>query len=151
MNTRGESGGVGTMETRIARVRVDARKVGCLVAFGVSEYTLVFRRALGAIDEAGAAWMVMRPSARAHGSMDEHPAQPCTVSTLFVTPIYSTLALDGLTYERFLWQSGALDSSLALLTSLDLDQPEVAETARRMIASLVIAAEVQHIVDGMSA
>jgi len=121
------------------------------VAFGVSEYTLVFRRALGAIDEAGAAWMVMRPSARAHGSMDEHPAQPCTVSTLFVTPIYSTLALDGLTYERFLWQSGALDSSLALLTSLDLDQPEVAETARRMIASLVIAAEVQHIVDGMSA
>jgi hypothetical protein len=149
MNTRGESGGVGTMETRIARVRVDARKVGCLVAFGVSEYTLVFRRALSAIDEVGAAWMVMRPSA--HGAMDVHPAQRCTVSTLFVTPIYSTLALDSLTYERFLWQSGALDSSLALLTSLDLDQPEVAETARRMIASLVIAAEVQHIVDGMSA
>ena len=119
------------------------------MAFGVSEYTLVFRRALIAGDEAKAAWMVTRPSGRhmtAESSFGQHD-----VTALFVAPIYSTLALDDVSYEQFLWQSGALDGALALLGLLDLGQPEAAETARREIASLVIAAEVRHIVDGMSA
>jgi hypothetical protein len=121
------------------------------MAFGVSEYTLVFRRTLNAGDEAQAMWMVARPSGRgrlvtadsAHGQHD--------VTALFVAPIYSTLALDDVSYEQFLWLSGALDGALALLGLLDLSQPEAAETARREIASLVIAAEVRRIVDGMSA
>jgi hypothetical protein len=117
------------------------------MAFGVSEYTLVFRRALNAGDEA--AWTVARPSGR--HALDEGASRKRDVAALFVAPIYSTLALDDLAYEQFLWQSGALDGALALLALLDLSQPEAAETARREIASLVIAAEVRHIVDGMSA
>jgi hypothetical protein len=119
------------------------------MAFGVSEYTLVFRRALNATDEASATWTVARPSSR--GLTNESALHQQGVAALFIAPIYSTLALDDLAYERFLWQSGALDGALALLALLDLSQAEAAETARREIASLVIAAEVRHIVDGMSA
>ncbi len=119
------------------------------MAFGVSEYTLVFRRALNADDEIKAAWTVARPGRRQ--PIEESTPQRQQVAALFVAPIYSTLALDDLTYEQFLWQSGALDGALELLSLLDLSQPEAAETARREIASLVIAAEVRHIVDGMSA
>ena len=119
------------------------------MAFGVSEYTLVFRRALNADDETKAAWTVARPGGRRPA--DKAAPQRRQVAALFVAPIYSTLALDDRAYEQFLWQSGALDGALALLSFLDLSQPEAAETARREIASLVIAAEVRHIVDGMSA
>jgi hypothetical protein len=119
------------------------------MAFGVSEYTLVFRRPLHATDEASAAWSVARPSSR--GLNNEVAPNHHGVAALFIAPIYSTLALDDLAYERFLWRSGALDGALALLTLLDLTQPQAAETARREIASLVIAAEVRHIVNGMSA
>jgi hypothetical protein len=123
------------------------------VAFGVSEYTLVFRRALDAASNGDhVAWTVARPSAR--GRADERASRQQgvrDVAALFVAPIYSTLALDDLTYEQFLWQSGALAGALALLAIRDLSQPEAVEMARREIASLVIAAEVQHIVDGMSA
>jgi hypothetical protein len=125
------------------------------VAFGVSEYTLVFRRALDAASNGDhVAWTVARPSARARGRADERASRQQgvrDVAALFVAPIYSTLALDDLTYEQFLWQSGALAGALALLAIRDLSQPEAVEMARREIASLVIAAEVQHIVDGMSA
>lgn len=116
------------------------------MAFGVSEYTLVFRRAL---DDEGA-WMVARPHVRVPYVRDSAPCKE-NIAALFVTPIYSTLALDDSAYEQFLWQSGALDGALALLALVDLTQPAAAETARREIASLVIAAEVRHIVDGMSA
>jgi len=119
------------------------------MAFGVSEYTLVFRRALNATDEASAAWTVARPGGRS--LKDERAPLQHGVAALFIAPIYSTLALDDLTYEQFLWRSGALDGALALLALLDLKEPQAAETARREIASLVIAAEVRHIVDGMSA
>jgi hypothetical protein len=119
------------------------------MAFGVSEYTLVFRRPLNADDEAKAAWIVARPGGRQ--PVEETRTQRQQVAALFVAPIYSTLALDDRAYEQFLWQSGALDGALALLSLLDLSQPEAVETARREIASLVIAAEVRHIVDGMSA
>ena len=125
------------------------------MAFGVSEYTLVFRRALNralnAGDETKAEWTVARPSGRGRHALDERASRKRDVAALFVAPIYSTLALDDLAYEQFLWQSGALDGALALLALLDLSQPDAAETARREIASLVIAAEVRHIVDGMSA
>jgi hypothetical protein len=117
------------------------------MAFDVSEYTLVFRRALG--DEA--AWTVARPHGRVPHVRDEGAPRKDNVAALFVAPIYSTLALDDSAYEQFLWQSGALDGALALLALVDLTQPAAAETARREIASLVIAAEVRHIVDGMSA
>jgi hypothetical protein len=119
------------------------------MAFGVSEYTLVFRRALNSDDEAKAVWTVARPGGRQ--LVEEIVPQRQPVAALFVAPIYSTLALDDRAYEQFLWQSGALDGALALLSLLDLSQPEAVETARREIASLVIAAEVRHIVDGMSA
>ena len=109
----------------------------------------MFRCALNADDETQAAWTVVRPGGR--GIKDESASHKRGVAALFVAPIYSTLALDDLAYEQFLWQSGALDGALALLSILDLAQPEAAETARREIASLVIAAEVRHIVDGMSA
>jgi hypothetical protein len=121
------------------------------MAFGVSEYTLVFRRAVSAGDEATAAWMVARPSGLGRHVTAENTLDQHAITALFVAPIYSTLALDDTSYEQFLWQSGALDGALALLALLDLSQPEAAETARREIASLVIAAEVRHIVDGMSA
>jgi len=121
------------------------------MAFGVSEYTLVFRRALDAGDEATAAWMVARPSGHGRHVTTDSALSQHDVTALFVAPICSTLALDDVSYEQFLWQSGALDGALALLALLDLSQPEAAETARREIASLIIAAEVRHIVDGMSA
>ena len=121
------------------------------MAFGVSEYTLVFRRALTASGEIKASWTVTRPSGRSRHETAESGIGQHDVTALFVAPIYSTLALDDVSYEQFLWQSGALDGALALLGLLDLSQPEAVETARREIASLVIAAEVRHIVDGMSA
>jgi hypothetical protein len=95
------------------------------------------------------AWTVARPGGRQ--PIEITAPQRQQVAALFVAPIYSTLALDDRAYEQFLWQSGALAGALALLSLLDLSQPEAAETARREIASLVIAAEVRHIVDGMSA
>lgn len=120
------------------------------MGFGVSEYTLVFRRTLNA-DEARAVWTMARPGGPVRRTGEGNTTRPHDIPALFAAPIYSTLALDDRAYEQFLWQSGALDGALALLSILDLTQPEAAETARREIASLVIAAEVQHIVDGMSA
>ena len=119
------------------------------MAFGVSEYTLVVRRTLNADEEIKATWTVARPSGRQ--PIEESTPHRQQVAALFVAPIYSTLALDDRAYEQFLWQSDALAGALALLSLLDLSQPEAVETARREIASLVIAAEVRHIVDGMSA
>lgn len=73
------------------------------------------------------------------------------VAHILVVPIYSTLALETLTYESFLVQSGVIDDALRLLASMTLSSPNSVETTRRQIQSLVMAAEVQHIVDGMSA
>src|SRR5262245_27995795 len=71
------------------------------MAFGVSEYTLVFRRALNADNEATAAWTVARPGRRQ--PVEETSQQRQQVAALFVAPIYSTLALDDRAYEQFLW------------------------------------------------
>lgn len=162
--------------------------------FGVTEYTLVFRRALphttgrrrnhaaglamaqGATTAATRAtrgspgaraiWTIAHPvvgGAFAHATPHDgasltpratHTAQldaGAGVAQVFVVPICSTLALDGLAYERFLTASGALPKALRLLSRLTFAQPQTAENARKQIQSLIMAAEVEYIVQGMSA
>lgn len=80
-------------------------------------------------------------SARPAGRTDE----------IFVVPLCSTLALDSGAYERFLQGSGVLDGALQLLTVVSLRDEEAVDTARKEIQALVMAAEVQYIVEGMSA
>src|SRR5690349_3060151 len=99
-------GGVRTM-VRSAGSAHHARAGRCAdggdspMAFGVSEYTLVFRRALNTGDEAKATakatWTVARPSGRGRHALDEGASRKREVAALFVAPIYSTLALDDLT------------------------------------------------------
>ena len=130
--------------------------------FGVSEYTVVFRRALRKRTNqrtARAVWTVARPFTRP-GAADatELTADAVAgthathaVAQVFVVPIYSTLALDTRAYERFLVQSGALNRALRALNGLTFAQPQTAENARKQIQSIVMAAEVNHIVRKMSA
>jgi phosphoenolpyruvate synthase/pyruvate phosphate dikinase len=73
------------------------------------------------------------------------------VAQVFIVPICSTLALDGVAYERFLTASGALPKALRLLSRLTFAQPQTAENTRKQIQSLIMAAEVEYIVQGMSA
>lgn len=98
--------------------------------------------------------MIVRPElfARTSGA----PARTQTESSaeiaqVFVVPICSTLSLDGIAYEQFLAQSGVLDEALHYLARLSLTTTHSVDTARRQVQALVMAAEVQHIVDGMSA
>ncbi len=123
------------------------------MTFAVREYALVFRRA----SEAGRAgarlvWRVVRPHYGRSPLASEHRApdrrQP---EQLLVVPVCSTLALDTLAYESFLRSSGALDDALDLLGDVTLADAAAVETARRQIHSLVMAAEVQHIVERISA
>lgn len=142
--------------------------------FGVTEYTLVFRRTLphkagrrplrtarGMIAQeaqplatraqrtapgARAAWTVVRPLGRGFGAQEQGAAQQ-----VFIVPICSTLALDGIAYEKFLMASGALPRALRLLSRLTFAQPQTAENARKQIQSLIMAAEVEYILQGMSA
>ncbi|WIG58097.1 MAG: hypothetical protein OJF49_000842 [Ktedonobacterales bacterium] len=126
--------------------------------FGVCEYTLVFRRA---IEYRGAraakrTWEVARPhlgQQRPHSTARKTKRTPVAreVAQMLVVPVYSTLALDPLSYEHFLKESGVLSEALALLARLTLKDAAAVETTRRQIHSLVMAAEVQHIVDRMSA
>jgi len=161
------------------------------VGFGVTEYTLVFRRvaphtsgrhkphasAPGAgVSPAGgrarrgspgarAVWTVARPLV--HGMLAQmgpsdraafraaqtaHNAMSGDgVAQVFIVPICSTLALDGVAYERFLTASGALPKALRMLSRLTFAQPQTAENTRKQIQSLIMAAEVEYIVQGMSA
>lgn len=126
------------------------------MTFAVREYVLVFRRA-SAADHAGRVpeWSVVRPryslapaasASHTTGRTDRRrPAQ------LLVVPVCSALALDTLAYESFLRSSGALDEALDLLGGVALANFTAVETARRRIHSLVMAAEVQHIVERLSA
>lgn len=124
--------------------------------FDVSEYTLVFRRVVphsSASVEGHGEWVVVRPAfdgagqrALAQGGHE--------VAQVLVVPLCSTLALDGAAYEHFLLECGALRAATSLLADLPadaLDAAETAETARKEIQALVMEAEVQHIVEGMSA
>jgi hypothetical protein len=125
------------------------------VEFGVTEYTLVFRRTLrqrAGDGVARAIWMVARPitqsAQRADGRTDRKKPD---VSQVFVVPICSTLALDQTAYEQFLLRSGALTRALRVLNRLTFAQPQTAENARKQIQSIVMAAEVNHIVARLSA
>lgn len=135
--------------------------------FGVTEYAIVFRRALrkrtGRTGQRStrAVWTVARPFTRAGGADIVELAtadatvgpivDATTVAQVFVVPIYSTLSLDTRAYERFLTQSGALNRALRALNGLTFAQPQTAENARKQIQSIVMAAEVNHIVRKMSA
>lgn len=135
--------------------------------FGVTEYAIVFRRALrkrtGRTGQRStrAVWTVARPFTRAGGADIAELANvdatvgpivdAATVAQVFIVPIYSTLSLDTRAYERFLTQSGALNRALRALNGLTFAQPQTAENARKQIQSIVMAAEVNHIVRKMSA
>lgn len=138
---------------RDARPWWRVERCGIAVTFAVREYALVFRRA-SATGRGGTrpVWSVVRPhyslspSAPGRGAPGHH--QP---EQLLVVPVCSALALDTLAYESFLRSSGALDDALDLLGGVALADSVAVETARRRIHSLVMAAEVQHIVDRLSA
>jgi hypothetical protein len=118
------------------------------VRFGVSEYTLVFQRALnrsGTPERHG--WTVVRPAVPAPRRRVQQSASG--LHELFAVAICSTLALDELAYERFLAQSSVLQEAVLLLGSASLGDAEAVEVLRRQIQSLVMAAEVDHIVLGM--
>lgn len=126
------------------------------MGFGVTEYTIVFRRALRQRTgqrASRAVWTVVRPFTRSGAGdfadlVDESAAD---VAQVFVVPICSTLALDTSSYEKFLVQSGALNRALRALNGLTFAQPQTAENARKQIQSIVMAAEVNLIVRKMSA
>jgi hypothetical protein len=125
------------------------------VEFGVYQYTLVFRQRVDETnDEMGAIWAVVRPAAFVRNAP---PAAPTRgngeggVAQMFAAPICSVLSLEGGAYEHFLLTSGILDDALTVLVDLDPTDPSSVETTRRQIQSLVMAAEVRHIVDSMPA
>jgi hypothetical protein len=73
------------------------------------------------------------------------------MAQVFAVPICSALDLDGADYEQFLVKSGVLSLSVNLLGTLALRTAAAADTARKEIQALVMAAEVQHIVSLRSA
>lgn len=127
------------------------------MGFGVTEYTLVFRRTV--VARAGRrghrpVWTVARPFSRdtsAGARGDGHRANDSAVAQVFVAPICSTLSLDQRAYEEFLAESGALNRALRALNGLTFAQPQTAENARKQIQSIVMAAEVNYIVRELSA
>lgn len=132
-----------------------SKRLGCgevwvSVGYGVSEYTLVFQRGAGRkIDKASRAWVVVRPMPERR-TQARH-AQTSDVAEVFAVPICSALALDSAAYERFLSTSGVLADIVAMLARSSVRSLEDAEMARKEIQALVMAAEVQHIVERMSA
>ena len=102
--------------------------------FGVTEYTLVFRRALrqrAGDGVARAIWMVARPITQPFQPVDGPSSD---VAQVFAVPICSTLALDRASYEQFLMRSGALTRALRILNRLTFAQPQTAENARKQIS-----------------
>lgn len=126
-----------------------------MVVFGLFQYTLVFRqRPDEPNDEMGATWAVVRPAAFVRNAPSAAPTRNTTesgVAQMFAAPICSVLSLEGGAYEHFLLTSGILDDALTVLVDLDPTDPSSVETTRRQIQSLVMAAEVRHIVDSMPA
>jgi hypothetical protein len=128
------------------------------VEYGVSEYTLVFRRVRTRKNgRAGRFWVVARPLAYQISSSPAATARrhsrglDASIAPVFVVPICSTLGLDKSSYEAFLLSSGILEDALRLLSHMLLSNPNSVDTTRKRIQSLIMAAEVQHIVDGMTA
>ena len=128
------------------------------MGYGVSEYTLVFQRVPIPTDKNTAfeayEWRVVRPAqdvlASRRARLHDGGARG-GIAAMLAVPICSTLALDHAEYEWFLNASGVLEEVLRLLQPVTLGDSEAVETARKEIQALVMAAEVQHIVDGMPA
>lgn len=130
------------------------------VAFGVTEFTLVFRRSSvspAASTDPYRGWMLVRPAAlsallsRTSGATTNATTDETEIGQMLVVPVYSTLALDGSSYERFLVHSGVLTHALGLLARVRLTEARAAETVRKRIQSRIMAAEVQAIIDAISA
>jgi hypothetical protein len=134
------------------------------VAFLVTEYTLVFRRIGGRRPDFSRpynGWTLARPGL-APLALDATPEmgpdadavngrQSGEIAQVVVVPLCSTLALEPLAYEHFLMASGVLPHTLRLLAHVRLTDARAVETVRRRIQSLVMAAEVQAIIEGLSA
>jgi hypothetical protein len=132
------------------------------VAFLVTEYTLVFRRIGGLRPDFSRpynGWTLARPGL-ASLMLDATPEidadavngrQSGEIAQVVVVPLCSTLALEPLAYEHFLVVSGVLPHTLRLLAHVRLIDAHAVEMVRRRIQSLVMAAEVQAIIEGLSA
>ncbi len=132
------------------------------MAFLVTEYTLVFRRIGGRRPDFSRpynGWTLARPGL-APLTLDAAPdidadavngRQSGEIAQVVVVPLCSTLALEPLAYEHFLMASGVLPHTLRLLAHVRLTDARAVETVRRRIQSLVMAAEVQAIIEGLSA
>jgi len=132
------------------------------VAFLVTEYTLVFRRIGGRRPDFSRpynGWTLARPGL-ASLMLDVTPEidadavngrQSGEIAQVVVVPLCSTLALEPLAYEHFLMASGVLPHTLRLLAHVRLTDAHAVEMVRRRIQSLVMAAEVQAIIEGLSA
>lgn len=128
------------------------------VAFLVTEYTLVFRRIGGRRPDFSRpynGWTLARPGL-AHLAPETAPdtvngLRSGEIAQVVVVPLCSTLALEPRAYEQFLMASGVLPHALRLLAHVRLTNPQAVETVRKRIQSLVMAAEVQAIVENRSA
>jgi hypothetical protein len=130
------------------------------VAFLVTEYTLVFRRIGGRRPDFSRpynGWTIARPGLAplaldvAADADAVNGRQSGEIAQVVVVPLCSTLALEPLAYEHFLMASGVLPHTLRLLAHVRLTDARAVETVRRRIQSLVMAAEVQAIIEGISA
>lgn len=137
------------------------------MAFLVAEYTLVFRRVGGRRPDFSRpynGWTLVRPGL-ANIALETAPEvvntatsanmvnglQSGEIAQVVVVPLCSTLALEPAIYERFLTASGVLPHTLRLLAHVRLTDAQAVETVRKRIQSLVMAAEVQAIVENRSA
>jgi hypothetical protein len=137
------------------------------VAFLVAEYTLVFRRVGGRRPDFSRpynGWTLVRPGLAsialgtapdavntANRANTVNGLQSGEIAQVVVVPLCSTLALEPAIYERFLTASGVLPHTLRLLAHVRLTDAQAVETVRKRIQSLVMAAEVQAIVENRSA
>lgn len=120
------------------------------MAFGISEYTLVFRRAHTPRAEAHqVAWVLTRPCYVAATPEGARPTS--AMAEVFTVALCSTLALEPPAYEQFLVESGVILVALRVMQRLRLDDPRSVETVRKRVSSLVMAAEVRYIASQLSA
>jgi hypothetical protein len=98
------------------------------------------------------AWAVARPAVSAPSGLGlPLEGSEREMAQVFAVPICSALDLGGAEYEQFLVTSGALAEAVSTLGTQTLRSAVVADTARKEIQALVMAAEVQHIVNQLSA
>lgn len=120
------------------------------MAFGISEYTLVFRRAhTPSVNTRQASWVLTRPCYVAATPETTRPTG--TLAEVFTVALCSTLALEPPAYEQFLVDSGVILVALRVMQRLRLDDPRSVETVRKRISSLIMAAEVRYIASQLSA